>query len=111
MFLPLSVILFTGEGVSVQRVSLSREVFVQGGLCPGGSVSRGSVSRGSLCPGCLYLGVSFQKGVSVQRGTSVQRRGISVRETPLIPQRSGGTHPTGMHSCSYLIWFSFGFQE
>ena len=56
-------------GISVQGVSVQR------GLCPGGSLSRGSLSR----------------GISVW--------GVSVRETPLIRWRTGGTHPTGMHSC------------
>ena len=38
MFLHLSVILFTGGSLS-SRLSLSRGVSVQGGLCPGGSLS------------------------------------------------------------------------
>ena len=48
----------------------------QGGLCPGGS----------LCPG------EFQS----REGLCL---GVSVRETP-VQLRAGGTHPTGMHSCS-----------
>ena len=100
MFLPLSVILFTGEGVSVQRVSLSREVCVQGGLCPGGSVSRGSV-----CPGGLYLGVSFQKGVSVQRGISVQRGGsLSGRPPSFHKDRAVRIL---LECILVLIWYGF----
>ena len=72
------------QGVSVQGGlclghlylgrSLSRVVYVRGGLCPGGvcpgvSLSRGSMSKGvSLSSGCLSRGVSI--------------RGVSVREIP-----------------------------
>ena len=45
MFIRLSVILFTGQGLC------------PGGLCPGSLCPEGSLSRGSLCPGgALYPG-------------------------------------------------------
>ena len=56
------------QGVSV-RGSLSREVSVQGGLCPGRFLSRGSLS-GDLCPGrSLSREVSIQ-GVSFRGSLS-----------------------------------------
>ena len=58
------------------------------------SLSRGILSRG-FCPGVLDPG-----RVSVQ--------GVSVQEDPpaaTVQLRAGGTHPTGMHSCSVLLLF------
>ena len=70
-------------GVSVQGVSVHWGFFQGGGPCSGG----GSLSRrGSLC----RRGLSVQEGVTVQEGVSVQE----------VRWRAGGTHPTGMHSCS-----------
>ena len=68
--------------------SLSRGFSVQEGLCPGGSLSRG------LCSGGLYPGGLCPRG-------SLSRRGLCHGETP-YGGRTGGTHPTGMHSCFSL---------
>ena len=69
MFLHLSVILFTGGGLSPEG-GLCR-----GGLCPG----RGA----GLCPG-RGAGLCPGRGeVSVQEGASLSR-GVSVRETPPV---------------------------
>ena len=57
---------FCPGGFSVQG-SLSRELSVQGGVCP-----EESLCSEGLCLGGLCLGVSVQWGVSVQRKGSVQ---------------------------------------
>ena len=69
-------------GVSVSGIS------VQGGLCPGGGLwLEGSLSGGSLSSGSLS-------------------RGVSVTETPLYGGITGGTHPTGKHSCLSIFFQS-----
>ena len=85
------------QGVSVQRVSdqgvsLQESLSRGQGLCPeGASVQRGSISRG----------ISVHRGVSVQR-KSLFRRGLC-RKTPPRIRKAGGTHPTEMLSCLFLI--------
>ena len=84
MFLHLSVILFMGGGsLSVPGVSVQGRV----------SLSRGSLSG----EGVSVWGVSVW-GVSVH--------GVSVRETP-VWLRGGGTHPTGMHSCCFIVYLTW----
>ena len=48
---------------------------------------------------CLPVHNGGGVSVSVQGGGSLAR-GVSVREIPTIRLRAGGTHPTGMNSCS-----------
>ena len=53
------------------------------------------LSQVFVCPqSCLSAGVGFLSGGRV-----------SVREIPPIRLRAGGTHPTGMHSCTRYILF------
>ena len=77
-------------GVSIWGVS------VRGSLYPGGVSVRGSLSRGVSVQGVSLWEVSVQGCVSV-------------RETP-VRLRTGGTHPTVMHSCYlrhyFLIFFT-----
>ena len=71
MFLHLCVILFTG-----------------GGLHPGG-----------LHPGGVCIG---EGGGSASRGVCIQEAGggqTPLSDTTGYSQLTGGTHPTGMHSC------------
>ena len=76
-------------GVSVQGVSVWG-ISVQGGFCPGVSV-QGGVCLVGLCPGGLCLG-------------GLCPGGVSVRETP-VQLRTGGMHPTVMHSCYLRHYF------
>ena len=92
MFLHLSVILFTGRGVSVQR-GLCHRVSVWGSLSGGGGHS---LSRGSL-QGSSVQGVSIQWGCLSKRGSL--SRGVFVMETPQYGERAGGTHTNGIYSC------------
>ena len=69
-----------------------------GGLHPGGSASRGSASREGL-----HLGEwSAPRGGLYPGEVCIQ--GVGNPPPPLdttgYRQRAGGTHPTGMHSCS-----------
>ena len=87
----MSRILFTGEGCLVWGGAWSRGVCSQGGLPPGGehllqggawsggSAPRGGAWSGGL-PGPGGLGCLVPGGVTA----------------------AGGTHPTGMHSCSLM---------
>ena len=107
--------------VMLRRCFSTGEVSVHGGLCPGGSLSQGvsvqrglcrgeSLSRGSLSGGSLSRGLCL-RGVSVQGHLCLRGLcpgGGSVRETPSVRLRAGGTHPTGMHS--YYPYFSVGFS-
>ena len=79
----LSVILVTGGGICIG-----------GGLNSGGSASDGSVSRGSTSSGdrgCIQWG-----GGSLSRGRGWADPPFDTME---YGQQTGGTHPTGMHSC------------
>ena len=84
--------------VPVQGVSVQGDLcrggggLCPGGFCPGGLCPEGSLSRGSLFP----RGVSVQDGEFLSRGGLCPGGVVSVRVV-----RAGGTHPTGMHSCSY----------
>ena len=77
-----------------------------GGLCPGGSLFGGwvslrdgslskGISPGGLCPGGLCPGRSLTRG---SLSGDLCPGGVSVRETS-VRYRSGGTYPTGVHSC------------
>ena len=57
-----------------------------------GSASGGSASEGGLPPGGLHL---RGRGVYIQGGWADPSS-----HTMGYGQRAGGTHPTGMHSCS-----------
>ena len=78
MFLHLSVILFMGGGsLSVPGVSVQGRV----------SLSRGVSVQGGLCPGRGSL-----SGGGLCPGGVCQR---------------GGTHPTGMHSCCFIVYLTW----
>ena len=99
---------------------------LRGGLCPGGSVWRGSLSRGvcillstrRCAYFCLLGGVPTTGvcvwGVCVQAGSlwgvlsfggvSIQGSAWMETPTPLVATAAVGMHPTGMHSCSYLMY-------
>ena len=90
---------FTGGSLSWQGVS------VLGRLCHRGGLYHG----GGLCSGGLFLwGFSVLEGlypggggVSVWGG-SLSMEGVSLTETPCTSTTTDGTHPTGMHSCSFI---------
>ena len=69
---------------------------------PGGSGPRGLV--GCLVPGgCLVLGGVPGPGGLVPGGCVVPGGGAWWRP-PQTATAVGGTHPTGMHSCSSYFW-------
>ena len=73
-------------------------VCIQGGLHPGGSTSRGSVLGGSaLGPSASGGGVSASGGGLPPGGGDWA---YPSSDTTGYGQRPGGTHPTGMYSCS-----------
>ena len=61
------------------------------------SVSHSVHGGGVLCPSMHHRSHDWGE-VSVLEGGGSLSRGVLVRETPLR-YRTGGTHPTGMHSC------------
>ena len=99
------VILVTARKQSLRRLCFHRCLSVHG---VGGSLAGGSLFRVGVC----VWGISVQ-GVSVRRSLlrgSLSRGlcqgglcpGVSVKETP-VRLCAGDTHPTGMHSCNFLI--------
>ena len=68
----------------------------KGCLLPGSAYSQGGAcSWGCLLRGCLILGVPAVRGVPAPWGVP--------GGAPPMATAAGGTHPTGMHSCSILI--------
>ena len=94
IFLHLCVILFTGGKVCIG------EVYIKGGVNIQGSLHWGGLHQGGVnIQGSLHWGGSASWGG--------WHPGWGVCQTPRSPKsdtmgygkRTGGTHPTGMHSC------------
>ena len=88
-----------GGGVCIQG-GLSLRVCIQGGLHSGASASGGSASRSWS----LHRGGGLHPG-KLGRPLGSAYRGVG--QTPPRDtwdgQQSGGTHPTGMHSCNCFV--------
>ena len=81
------------RGVHGRRACVARGVHGRGHVWQGTSMVGGGI-HGS---GCAWWGCAWQRGACVAGGGAC--------EAGEMATAVDGTHPTGMHSCSYLLMF------